>query len=120
MQTQKITLSSEQKVSPEKQSNQPRGDHTKKEIEMQTQLDQNSTALAPMVRCAGEARRKPIGELLAEIRVTHPDWVARFEDAHLSVSASADLVEVLALAATAPGGPNGRLAGFVEGLYVNN
>ena len=92
------------------------------EIDMQTQPKQNSPASAPMVRCtgAGGARRKPIGELLAEVRITDPGWWALFEDANLSVTASADLMDVLELIATAPGGPNGRLAGFVEGLYVNN
>ena len=85
---------------------------------MQTQLNQNTAA--PMVRCIGAVRRKPIDELLAEVRITDPVWWALFEDAHLSVTASADLMDVLELIATAPGGPNGRLAGFVEGLYVNN
>ena len=122
MQTQKFTLSSEQKMSTEEQSNRPRSGHTVKEVEMQTQLNQNSLASAPMVRCGGarSARRKPISELLDDVRLTHPEWMAAFDDAHLSVTASADLMTVLELAATAPGGPNGRLAGFVEGLYVNN
>jgi hypothetical protein len=85
---------------------------------MQTQMNQTSTA--PMVRCHGGVRRQSIAELLDEVRITNPAWFARFEDAHLSVTASADLIDVLALSASAPGGPNGRLAGFVEGLYVNN
>ena len=73
----------------------------------------------PMVRCDGRGatRRKSIEELLAEVRVTHPDWFARFEDAHLSVVASADLMEVVELIATAP---SERLAGIVEGMYLNN
>ena len=104
-------------MTSEKHATWPRGRHTEKEIEMQqTQLN----TLAPMVRCAGGPRRKPIDELLAEVRVTHPEWIAALDDAHLSVVASADLMTVLALVDTAPGGPNGRLAGFVEGLWVNN
>ena len=89
---------------------------------MQTQLNQNSPtspASAPMVRCVG-VRRKPISELLDNLRISHPEWMAAFDDAHLSVTASADVTDVLELIATAPGGANGRLAGFVEGLYVNN
>ena len=85
---------------------------------MQTSLNQNTHA--PMVRCQGMARSKSITELLDEVRITDPIWHARFEDAHLSRVASADIRDVLTLCATAPGGPNGRLAGFVEGLYVNN
>ena len=87
---------------------------------MQTQLNQNTPA--PMVRCIGAARRKPIpiSELLDDLRLTHPEWMAAFDDAHLSVVGSADVSEVLALIASAPGGPNGRLAGFVEGLWVNS
>lgn len=85
---------------------------------MQTQLNHNVTA--PMVRCAGGARRKPISELLDDLRITHPEWMSAFDDAHLSVVGSPDLMTVLELIASAPGGPNGRLAGFVEGLYVNN
>ena len=84
---------------------------------MQTQMNQGLSA--PMVRCNG-GRRKNIDALLEEVRITHPEWFAKFDDAHLSVSASADLMVVLELIAEAPGGPNGRLAGFVEGLYVNN
>lgn len=122
MQTQKFTLSSEQKMSTEEQSNRPRSGHTEKEIHMQTQLNQTSPASAAMVRCigAGTARWKSIEALLAEVRVTHPEWVAALDDAHLSVVASADLMTVLELIATAPGGVDGRLAGFIEGLYVNN
>ena len=119
MQTQNFTLSSEQKMSAEEQSNRPRGGHTEKEIDMQTQMNQSPNANALMVPCLG-ARRRPIDELLAAVRITDPVWWALFEDAHLSVAASADLMDVLELIATAPGGPNGRLAGFVEGLYVNN
>ena len=88
---------------------------------MQTQMNQTSIApMVPMVRCHGGVRRQSIAELLDEVRITNPVWFARFEDAHLSVVASAALMDVLELIATAPGGPNGRLAGFVEGLYVNN
>lgn len=87
---------------------------------MQTQMSQSCNSTAPMVRCVGATRRKPIGELLADVRVSHPEWIAAFDDAHLSVTSNADLMDVLELIATAPGGPNGRLAGFVEGLYVNN
>lgn len=54
------------------------------------------------------------------MRATDPQWFAAFEDANLSVVGSADLTTVLELIETAPGGPNGRLAGFVEGLFVNN
>ena len=85
---------------------------------MQTQLNQNSTA--PMVRCAGDTRRKSIDELLAEVRITDPVWFARFEDANLSVAASADVNDIIALLSDCPGGSNGRLAGFVEGLWVNS
>ncbi len=84
---------------------------------MHTQLNHNVTA--PMVRCtgAGIARRKSIEELLAEVRVTDPDWFARFEDANLSVVASADLMQVVELIATAP---SERLVGLVEGMWLNN
>ena len=119
MQTQKFTLSSEQKMSTEEQSNRPRSGHTEKEIHMQTQLNQTSPASAPMVRCigAGTARRQSIEELLAEVRVTDATWFARFEDANLSVVASADLMQVVELIATAP---CERLAGLCEGMWLNN
>ena len=102
-------------VSVKSKATWPRSVHTMKEIYMQT--NQNHTA--PMVRCDGRGatRRKSIEELLAEVRVTHPDWFARFEDAHLSVVASADLMEVVELIATSP---SERLAGIVEGMYLNN
>ena len=115
MQTQKFTLSSEQKMSTEEQSNRPRGGHTEKEIHMQTQM--NQTSIAPMVRCHGGVRRQSIAELLDEVRITNPVWFARFEDAHLSVAASADPTDVLELNSTAP---CERLRGYIEGLYVNN
>ena len=72
-----------------------------------------------MVRCGGAARRKSIAELLDNLRITHPEWMAAFDDAHLSVVGSADVSEVLALIASCPGGSESRLAGFVEGLWVN-
>ena len=82
---------------------------------MQTQTNQATTA--PMVRCHGGPRRKSIDELLAEVRVTHPVWFARFEDANLSVVASADLMQVIELISTAP---SERLAGLVEGMWINS
>ena len=86
---------------------------------MQTQLNQSSSSTAPMVRCigAGIVRRKSIEELLAEVRVTDAAWFARFEDSNLSVVASADLMQVVELIATAP---SERLAGLVEGMWLNN
>ena len=105
-------------MTSEEQATQPHGGH-EKEIEMQTQMNQNITA--PMVLrrgAAASARRKSIAELLNDLRVTDPVWAACFDDAHLSVTASADLMTVLELIATAPGGPNGRLAGFVEGQQL--
>ena len=78
------------------------------------QTNQNHTS--PMVRCNGGARRTSIEDLLAEVRITHADWYARFEDSHLSVVASADLMEVIELIATAP---SERLAGLVEGMYLH-
>ena len=80
---------------------------------MQTQV--NSTI--PMVRCHGGVRRKSVDELLADIRVSHPRWYALFEDANLSLVSSADVAQVVELIATAP---SERLAGLVEGLYINN
>ena len=104
-------------MTSEQQATQPHGGHAEKEIEMQTQLNQNTAA--PMVRCIGAARRKPISELLDNLRISHPEWMAAFDDAHLSVVGSADVSEVLALIASCPGGSESRLAGFVEGLWVN-
>ena len=82
---------------------------------MQTQ----SENAALMVRCHGGARRTrmSIGELLSDVRVSDPDWFALFEDANLSVVASADLTQVLELISTAP---SERLAGLVEGMWLNN
>ena len=81
---------------------------------MQKQLNQTPTA--PMVRCVGAKRRQPIDDLLAEIRITDPIWFAMFEDANLSVVGSPDLMQVVELIATAP---SERLAGIVEGMWLN-
>ena len=102
-------------MTSEEQRTRPRGHHTEKEIEMQTQTNQATTA--SMVRCHGGTRRKSIDQLLASVRVSHPTWWALFEDANLSVVASADLMQVVELIASAP---SERLAGIVEGLYLNN
>ena len=104
-------------VSLKSNANRPRPPHTKKEINVQTQTNRATTA--PMVRCHGGARRTraSIDELLADVRVSHPDWFARFEDANLSVVASADLMQVIELISTAP---SERLAGLVEGMWINN
>lgn len=83
-------------------------------------MNTTSMTTAPMVRIHPRLRasvRPSIEELLEETRITSPAWWARFEDAHLSVAPSADLMTVLELIADAP---CPRLAGFVEGLYVNN
>lgn len=64
-------------------------------------------------------RVKSLAALLDEVRHSHPHWWASFEDTNLS-SPGADLADVLELSATAPGGPDGLLAGFVLGLYVNS
>ena len=104
-------------VSLKSKATRPRGGHTEKEDEMHTQLNQNTAA--PMVRCGGGTRRKPISELLDNLRTSHPEWMAAFDDAHLSVVGSADVNEVLALIASCPGGSESRIAGFVEGLWVN-
>ena len=63
------------------------------------------------------AARKSIGELLNQTRIEDPVWFAKFEDAHLHVNASADFMDAVDLISTAP---CERLAGYVEGLYVNN
>ena len=70
-----------------------------------------------MVRCHGGVRRKTIDELLADVRISHPTWWARFEDANLSGFGSSDVMQVIELIATAP---SERLAGVVEGMWINN
>lgn len=82
----------------------------------------NTTAItnAPMVRIQPRFRfraRQSLEALMDEVRLTSPAWWARFEDANLSVVGSADPRTVAALAADAP---SERLAGIVEGLYLNN
>lgn len=92
---------------------------------MKTNLNRNAPGLAPMVTCRGSgavavSRRKSLSGLLAEVRISSPEWYSRFEDANLSVVGGVSLDDVLLLCATAPGGPDGRLAGVVEGMYVNS
>ena len=83
-------------------------------------MNTTSMTTAPMVRIHPRLRasvRPSIEELLEETRITSPTWWARLEDAHLSVaSSSPDPMTVVGLIADAP---NERLAGFVEGLHVN-
>ena len=81
---------------------------------MQTHPSQSFTA--PMVRCVGAKRRQPIDELMAETRITYPVWFAKFEDANLSCVGSPDLMQVVELIASAP---SERLAGIVEGMWLN-
>ena len=70
---------------------------------------------APMVRIQPRLRgRQSLEALMDEVRVTSPAWWARFEDANLSVVASADPSTVAELVADAP---SERLAGIVEGLF---
>ena len=45
--------------------------------------------------------------------------MAAFDDAYLSGVGSADVDEILSLIASCPSGSESRLAGFVEGLWVN-
>lgn len=83
-------------------------------------LNTETLMAAPMVRVHPRIRsgvRPSLDTLMEETRRTSPEWWARFEDAHLSVaSSSPDPMTVVGLIADAP---NERLAGFVEGLHVN-
>ena len=77
-------------------------------------------ANAPMVRVPLARRpvqKKSIGELLDDARIDHPVWFAKLDDSRLHIAAAADFNDVVELISTAP---CERLAGYVEGLYVNN
>ena len=85
-------------------------------------MNTSTTMSAPMVsvRPRRAAERKSIDELLEDARTSaeHADWWFMF-DSHslLHVPGAADLSVVAGLISSAP---NERLAGYVEGLYVNN
>jgi hypothetical protein len=75
---------------------------------------------APMVRVPLPRRpvpRKSISELLDDTRLEHPAWYNKLDDSRLHIAAAADFNDVVELISTAP---CERLAGYVEGLYVNN
>ena len=83
----------------------------------------NTTANAPMVNVHPRraAARESIDNLLEDARTSaeHADWWFLF-DSHSNLhvpGAAADLGVIVELIATAP---CERLAGYVEGLYVNN
>jgi hypothetical protein len=84
------------------------------------QITAHELANAPLVRLplAGRpVQRRSIGELLDDARIDFPVWYAKLDDSRLHIAAAADFNEVVELIATAP---CERLAGYVEGLYVNN
>lgn len=87
---------------------------TTEEVDVQTTMISN----APMIQIPRRpAARKSIGELIEAAKIEFPEWVAKLDDSRLHVQAAADFDDVFELISTAP---CERLAGYVEGLYVNN
>ena len=89
---------------------------TTEEVDVQTTMISN----APMIqipRRPAARKGKSIGELIEAAKIEFPEWVAKLDDSRLHVQAAADFNDVVELISTAP---CERLAGYIEGLYVNN
>jgi predicted P-loop ATPase/GTPase len=119
MQTQKFTLSSEQKMSPEEQHPAAERPQPKDDMQMNTT---NTLMAAPMVRihprAATPMRRPSVDEALALARIEHEDWFWLFEShSNLAVPGAVDLQLAAELIESAP---TDFLAGVVTGMALNN
>ena len=86
-------------------------------------MNMNATTNAPMVQIRPRVRvatatHRNIGEVLDDVRVSHPHWHFLFDECSLlHVPGAAHFETVVELLDTAP---SERLRGYVEGLYVNS